>query len=165
MNWNIIFILFLIFTKVYYSSTSHNTTSIKNKVDDLLFYREYNSQTFDECMKNTHFIDTLILSMKSNYTKDRQRKQKYDNVLELANKCMNDFHSLIYSIPVDERNIVKRFDKDLRIYKTFINTKINKAKDIYSSTHKNNINSFTETVYDTTPLPKDNSFNTHFNFY
>lgn len=164
MNWNIIIILFIIIIKLYYSNPN-NFTSIKHKVDNLSFYRDYNLQIFEECIQNTQYIDRLIISMKSKYTKERERKQKYDNVLEISNKCMNDFHSLIYSIPVEEKDIVKRFDNDLRIYKCFINLKIQKAKEIYLTMNKNDINRFTELVYDNNPLPRDISFNSNYNFY
>ena len=158
----IIFLLLIFFiNKVYYSNNNINMN-----IDKFIIYKKYNSEIYEKCYEKIKYIEKLIIIMRNK--KLRQSKQIYENILYLGKECVNSFHSLIYSIPPDVQNLKleNNFNKDLRLFKLFIDNKIKIAKNIYIEKKKNaNCNLYDDLLHDNLPLPFDNKTNYNNDFY
>lgn len=150
-------ILFLFFIFFIFKMTRGENTEYNN----LEIYKKYNNQIYKNLEINEKYINELLKSMRN--TLPRKTKQIYENIIHIGSKNINNFHSIIYSIPPEELEINKKFNNDLRYYTRKINIYIMKAEKIYNNRRKNN--KYDDIVLDKYPLPHNNNTDSNFSFF
>jgi hypothetical protein len=134
---------------------------VSNNSEKLEIYRNYNNQIYEELKINEKYIDELLRIIKN--TPLRKTKQLCENIIVLGKKNINNFHSIIYSIPPDEIEINKKFNSDLKYYVAKMNMLMLNVKNIYESKRTNN--NFDGIFVNSNPLPKNESLDFNFSFF
>ena len=146
MNLLLLFLIILFIGKTL--KAQKNVINKEIKFDYYIAYRFYNDIAYDRIQNTLDYIDLQIEKMDTR--KQRQKKQTYDNIIILADRCVDDFRSIILSMDVTDD---KGFRDDLEFFKNdIIDPRLKKAKTKYEC-GRIRCNAYDDKVYDSGPLP------------